>query len=208
MSRQPGARGGEVPGGGWLLVTVSTSGTSGSLRVHVWRKLRSLGALYLQSSVCLLPARPVPTREVEQLLDRVHGQGGTARVLAVSIDDPAAEQGLRQELNQARDAEYREVLDRVPAFLDEIDLERRKGRASYTEVEESEADLARFHSWLAKIQARDYFGAPLGEQARAAVARCAHELAAFELEAVAAESPLHEDRPGALDALRSAESDR
>jgi len=29
----------------WLLVSVSTAGASAALRVQVWRKLRSLGAL-------------------------------------------------------------------------------------------------------------------------------------------------------------------
>jgi hypothetical protein len=31
-----------------LLISASTAGGAGTLRVHVWRKLRSLGALYLQ----------------------------------------------------------------------------------------------------------------------------------------------------------------
>ena len=38
----------------WLVVSVSTAGAAASLRLRVWRKLRSLGALYLQQSVCLL----------------------------------------------------------------------------------------------------------------------------------------------------------
>ncbi len=193
MSAAAGAgRGGPCPGGvgeGWLLVTVSTPGAAGSLRVHVWRKLRSLGALYLQSSVCLLPARPALVRDVRRLVDRVRRDGGTARVLTVAIGEAGEEQGLRAELNAARDGEYAEVLDRVPAFLAELAAERRKGRASYVEVEESEADLDRFRSWLAKIEARDYFGAPGGGAARAAVAGCERELAAFEAEALAAEAP-------------------
>ena len=41
------------------MVSVSTAGAAASLRVQVWRKLRSLGALYLQQSVCLLPATAV-----------------------------------------------------------------------------------------------------------------------------------------------------
>jgi hypothetical protein len=47
----------------WLLITVSTPrvGTS-TLRVYAWRNLRSLGAHYLQQSVCLLPATPKTTR--------------------------------------------------------------------------------------------------------------------------------------------------
>jgi len=56
---------------------------------------------------------------------------------------------------------------------------------TYEEVEESEADLERFRAWLAKIDRRDYFGAPGRADAHAAVERCARALEAFESEAFA-----------------------
>jgi hypothetical protein len=57
------------------------------------------------------------------------------------------------ELNAARDAEYADVLERLPEFHAELDKERARGRATYAEVEECEADLDRFRSWLGKITA-------------------------------------------------------
>jgi hypothetical protein len=56
------------------------------------------------------------------------------------------------------------VLDRVPAFLEEPRSERDRERATYEEVEQSEADLERVRAWLANIDRRDYFGgaAPSG----------------------------------------------
>ena len=179
------------PGDGhrWLLVTVSTAGAPASLRVQVWRKLRSLGGLYLHQSVCLLPVTEPVARQVSRLLDRVSRAGGTGRCLRLSLDDPAQEASIVAEFRAARDAEYAEVLERVPALLAELEMERARGRATYAEVEESEADLVRFQSWLGKIEARDYFDAPGREPARAAVARCEAALAAFEAAALAAESP-------------------
>lgn len=155
----------------------------------MWRKLRSLGALYLHRSVCLLPATATLDREVCGLLDRVVREGGTGRSLLLSLDDPTEEESIVAEFRSARDAEYAEVLERVPAFLAELARERARGRATYAEVEESEADLTRFQTWLGKIETRDYLGAPGREVARAAVARCEADLAAFEAEAMAAESP-------------------
>ena len=176
----------------WLLVTAS-AGAADSLRVAVWRKLRSLGALYLQQSVCVLPARPEVEREIRRLVDRVRANGGTARMLRISFDDRAEEARLVAELQAARDDEYGEVLDRVPAFLSELRSERERDRATYEEVEESEADLDRFRAWLAKIDRRDYFGAPRRGQAHAAVERCAEALEAFESEAFARDaSPVAE----------------
>jgi Protein ChrB, N-terminal len=168
-----------------LLVALSSAGAPDALRVAIWRKLRSLGALYLQQSVCLLPARPEVQREIRRLADRVHSQGGNARVLRIALEDPGEESRVIDELRRARDEEYGEMLERVPALLDELRTERERDRATYEEVEESEADLERFRSWLAKIDRRDYFGAPRRADAHAAVENCARALEAFESEAFA-----------------------
>ena len=152
------------------MVSVSTAGGAPSLRVQVWRKLRSLGALYLQQSVCLLPATAAVVRDVRRLASRVRQGGGTAWVLPMAFTDPAEEQAVIAELNAARDAEYAEVLERLPELQRELADEQARGRVTYAEVEESEADLHRFQAWLAKIEARDYFGAAGGDAARTAVA--------------------------------------
>ncbi|MEV6981540.1 Chromate resistance protein ChrB [Sphaerisporangium sp. NPDC051017] len=174
---------------GWMLISVTTAGAAGTLRVQVWRKLRSLGALYLQQSACLLPIRPEVEREVRRLADRVRHHGGSSRVLRIQLTEQAEEDQVIAEFNAARDAEYAEVLERLPAFREELARERERGRTSYAEVEESEADLERFRSWLGKIAARDYFAAPTGAAARAAVAESAADLAAFEQAALSAEMP-------------------
>src|SRR5256885_9863699 len=130
----------------FLLVSVSTAGGPASLRVQVWRKLRSLGALYVQQSVCLLPDRERPSREVVRLLARVHAQGGAGRVLTIEVPDERECAALVAEFNAARDVEYGEVVERTPAMLAEIEAETAHGRATYAEVEESEADLNRFRT--------------------------------------------------------------
>jgi len=177
-----------------LLVTASSAGAPDSLRVAIWRKLRSLGALYLQQSVCVLPARPDVEREIRRLVDRVRANGGAARALRIEFKDAGEEDQLVGELQAARDDEYGEVLERLPGFLEELRSERDRDRATYEEVEESEADLERFRSWLAKIDRRDYFGAPRREEAHAAVERCARALEAFESEAFARDARPAEGR--------------
>ena len=72
--------------------------------------------------------------------------------------------------------------------VDEIALESSRGKATYTEVEESEADLDRFERWLTSIAARDYFGASCRARAEAAVQRCRDLLADFQLAALAADT--------------------
>ncbi|MGI9032982.1 MAG: Chromate resistance protein ChrB [Acidimicrobiales bacterium] len=172
----------------WLLITVSTSGDPSSLRVHVWRKLKSLGALYLQQSVCLLPERADTTRAVNRLLDRVRHEGGDGRSVRIAILEPSEEQAIIGAFRAERADEYIEVCSRTPAFMEEIESERAKGRTTYAEVEESEADLDRLRTWLSRIKARDYFEAEGGDEAAKAVDTCARTLAAFEADALAADS--------------------
>src|ERR1044071_1064471 len=179
----------------WLLVTASSAGATDSLRVAIWRKLRSLGALYLHQSVCVLPARADVEREIRRLVDRVRANGGAARVLRITFEDINEEAHLVSELQAARDDEYGEVLERVPAFLAELRNERDRDRATYEEVEESEADLERFRTWLAKIDRRDYFGAPRRADAHAAVERCSQALEAFESEASPRDAQPAADQP-------------
>lgn len=186
-----------------MLVTVSTAGSS-TLRVHAWRKLRSLGALYLQNSVVLLPERPESERMVARLLGRLHRSGGEGRVLPIAITDPDEERAVISQFCAERSDEYNEIVSRVPAFLEEIAMERARGRATYAEVEESEADLERLQKWLARVRARDYFDAPGRAEAEQAVERCAAELASFEAEALAAEIPA-EVTPAAPRRLRAVE---
>ena len=190
----------------WLLIAVATGGSS-TLRVHCWRKLRSLGALYIQSSVCLLPQTPETTRAVARLLDRVRREGGTGRMLQITINDPAEEASILNQFRAERADEYQEVCSRTPEFLKEIEMEQARGRATYTEVEESEADLERLRKWLGRVQARDYFGADGRNEAEQAVEACARALAEFEADALASELPFEQidentaQKPGRLHAV-------
>jgi hypothetical protein len=171
----------------WLLVSITT-GADASLRVHVWRQLRKLGAVYLQSSVCLLPESGTVPHTVQRLAARVRDSGGKARVLHIVFVDQAEQDSVIAEQRADRNVEYGEMVERTPAFLAEIAHETARGRATYAEVEESEADLERFDKWLASIKARDHFAAAGGQAARDAVQACHEAFAAFEAAALAAET--------------------
>src|SRR5436190_21969934 len=117
--------------------------------------------------------------------------------------DARQETAVIDTIQRERTDEYREVVERTRQFHEELQLERRRGRATYTELEESDADLARHQKWLAAIRARDYFEAPGGQEAAAAVASCEEALARFESEALSAE--LDESTPDSQRGLRAVE---
>jgi hypothetical protein len=186
----------------WLLITVSTPpGGTSTLRVYAWRTLRRLGAHYLQQSVCLLPATPKTTRAAARLVTRLRAEGGHGEMLRIRLPDPKQEAAVIDAIQRERTDEYHEVVQRTRQFHEELQLERRRGRATYTELEESDADLARHQKWLATIRARDYFDAPGRQEAVAAVASCEEALARFESEALSAE--LDESTQGGRPELRA-----
>jgi hypothetical protein len=186
----------------WLLITVITPpGGTSTLRVYAWRNLRSLGAHYLQQSVCLLPATPKTTRAATRLVTRLRAEGGQGEMLRIRLTDSKQEAAVIDAIQRERTDEYREVVESTQQFHQELQLERRRGRATYTELEESDADLLRHQKWLAAIRARDYFDAPGGQEATNAVASCEEALAEFESDALAAE--LDESTPESNLGLRA-----
>lgn len=172
----------------WLLVTVHTPGRERSAeRVYAWRKLRRLGALYLHQSVCVLPVRGQTTSAIDTLIERLQTRGAKCEVHVIQFTDEAHEAALIEEFQAERSDEYGEVVQRTKQFHEELEYERGRGRVTYPEFEESEADLVRHQKWLAAIEARDYFEAPRRAEAVAAVKACERALAAFERTALAAE---------------------
>ena len=188
----------------WLLITVSTPpGGSSTLRVYAWRNLRSLGGHYLQQSVCLLPATPKTTRAAARVATRLRAEGGNGEMLRIHLTDSKQEAALIDAIQRERTDEYHELVESTRQFHAELHRERRRGRATYTELEESDVDLARYQKWLAAIRARDYFDAPGGNEAAAAVSACEEALAQFESEALSAE--LDESSPRGRPGLRAVE---
>jgi hypothetical protein len=183
----------------WLLITVSTPpGGTSTLRVYAWRNLRSLGGHYLQQSVCLLPATPKTTRAAARVVTRLRAEGGHGEMLRIRLMDSKQETTVIDAIQRERTDEYHELVESTQLFHEELQHERRRGRTTYTELEESDADLARHQKWLAAIRVRDYFAAPGGQEAAAAVASCEEALARFESEALSAEldEPTPDSRPG------------
>ena len=188
----------------WLLITVSTPpGGTSTLRVYAWRNLRSLGAHYLQQSVCLLPATPKTTRTAARLVTRLRAEGGHGEMLRIRLTDSKQEAAVIDAIQRERTDEYHELVESTRQFHEELQLERRRGRTTYTELEESDADLARYQKWLAAIRARDYFDAPGASGGRRGRRLLRGGTRPFESEALSAE--LDESTPDSRPGLRAVE---
>jgi hypothetical protein len=161
----------------WLLLVYKVPAEPARIRAGVWRRLKALGAVYLQDGVAALPRSSAAERVLRALQNEVAGSGGVGYLMSCEVLAGRAE--VCSAYNRARDEEYAEIGERCRGFEAEIERETATMHFSYAELEENDEDLSKLKSWLAKVQARDVLGA--GEAARAveAVARCEAALEGF-----------------------------
>ena len=159
---------------GWLLLVYRIPSEPTRLRATVWRRLKSLGAVYLQNSAAALPATDGAERALRRLRREILEMNGSAVLLTCSA--LAGEQDMVALFQAARDDEYDEILDKCHDFHAGLDKEYRANHFTYGELEENEVELVKLKNWYAKVAARDVFGAPKRAAAVEALDACEQAL--------------------------------
>src|SRR3977135_4759748 len=70
---------------GWLLLIYRVPSEPTRLRAAVWRRLKSLGAIYLQNSAAALPASPAGERALRKLRHEILEMSGTAVLMSWAV---------------------------------------------------------------------------------------------------------------------------
>lgn len=180
----------------WLLLIYRVPQEPPGRRTYVWRQLKQLGAVYLQQAAAILPERPELRAALEALAARIREFEGEVSLLETTSPSPEWELDLVGRFNDARDAEYREVVENVERFEDEIRRESRKGKFTFAELEDIEADWEKLQRWHERVRARDFFGAPSGAAAAEALERGRVALEAFTAQVYAREGVQPKDERG------------
>jgi DNA-binding transcriptional regulator PaaX len=157
QDRTEGSAPGEGAGQGWLLLIYRVPPEPTRLRSTVWRRIKSLGAIYLQNSVAALPASTANERALRKLRREITDMSGTAMLMSCSV--LAGESEVRASFQTARNDEYEEIVDKCEDFLRQVQKEYDEHHFTYAELEENEVDLVKLRNWFAKIIERDVFGA-------------------------------------------------
>lgn len=161
----------------WLLLVYKIPAEPTRLRAGVWRKIRGLGAIYLQNSVAALPASTATQRSLRLLRNEIIEMGGLAYLLDAGV---LAGQGeIVAAFNAARDDEYEEIVDKCEDFLAQVEKEYTADHFTYAELEENDEDLMKLRNWFAKVQARDVLGASGSASVLEALGRCEQKLDAY-----------------------------
>jgi hypothetical protein len=170
----------------WLTLVYRVPSEPTRHRAAVWRRLRTMGAVYVQNSVAVLPRSPERERALRTLRNEiVEKMEGKAYLLTSTA--LAGETDLVATVNAARDDEYEEILDKCRDFHAEIDKESAKQHFTYGELEENEEDLHKLEGWFAKVVARDALGASKRPEVEQALVGCARALEEFAAQVYAAD---------------------
>jgi len=174
---------------GWLVLIYRVPPEPTRLRSTVWRRIKSLGAIYLQNSAAALPASTAAERALRKLRREILDMSGTAVLL--SCDVLAGESDVHNAFQAARNDEYEEIVDRCEDFLHQVQKEYTDNHFTYAELEENEVDLVKLRNWFAKVRERDAFGADGRPAAEKALEACEQSLEAYAARVYAEEGESH-----------------
>ena len=188
---EPAPAGAAVPAvtqqpGRWLVLVYRVPSEPSRLRATVWRRIKSLGAIYLQSSAAALPASTQAERALRKLRSEITDMSGTAVLL--SCDVLAGQADIEAQFQAARNDEYEEIVDKCNDFIAGLDKEYAENHFSYAELEENEVDLVKLRTWLARVRERDAFGADGLQQVLTRLAECEEKLEAYAARVYAEEA--------------------
>lgn len=132
----------------------------------MWRELRRVGAVGLQSATWAVPVGDGFDEGLAKAVHLVERADGHALVLDV---DPASESlGELEALYSAdRDAEWAEFAAECEKAIAELAGEVAKEKFTLAELDEEEHSLDRLRRWYRELRAKDLFGAPLASTAEA-----------------------------------------
>lgn len=158
----------------WLLLIYRVPAEPTRLRATVWRRLKSLGAVYLQNSAAALPARDGAERPLRRLRREILEMDGSAVLLSCSA--VAGGPDVIALFQAARDSEYEEILDKCVDFHAGLEKEYAANHFTYGELEENEVELVKLRNWYDKVRVRDVYGAPKRSETAQALDACGEAL--------------------------------
>jgi hypothetical protein len=163
----------------WLLLAYKVPPEPTRTRVGIWRSIKSLGAVYLQSSVCVLPKSAAHERQLKLLQNKIVAAGGMADVLETAAMDARQETAIVRRFREDREAEYQEFLGKCNDYLGEIKRETKTHHFTFAELQENDEDLKKLRGWLEKIKALDFYGTTAAVDAEHRLQDCTAALDAF-----------------------------
>ena len=156
----------------WLLLTYKVPAEPAAKRVGLWRRLKGMGAIYLQNGVCLLPRTDDHARRLKMIENDITEMGGESVILETVALDRLQQEKVVARFKADRDDAYRELIDKCDDFEAEIAKETAVQHFTYNELEENDVELKKLQGWLDKIKKLDFYGGALAAEATGRLKTC------------------------------------
>jgi hypothetical protein len=141
----------------WLAFAYSLSDTSSSRRVAVWRRLRQLGSVSPAGSVHLLPDGDEAREAFGWLAQEIRDGGGQALVMEVERLGDSERAVVIEAFRAARDEDYKKITEEAEALV----------------LAPDRARMEKLRRRFGEVSRIDFYAAPEGPRAAAALARLA-----------------------------------
>lgn len=145
----------------WVLLVYKIPSHPTRLRAQVWRRLQKSGAIYLQNSVCILPATSELTENMQWLAGEIGELGGEVWVFRGISALPEQDERIVAGFVTVATRECDKVLKRLSSLR-----RRLKGAKSLEALEEIEEELRRIRIGFLRSQERFHFPIPKAEVVR------------------------------------------
>ncbi|MBS1167324.1 MAG: chromate resistance protein ChrB [Proteobacteria bacterium] len=156
----------------WLLLTYKVPPDPATKRIALWRRLKGMGAVYLQNGVCVLPKTDDHVRRLKMVENDISKMKGESVILETVALDRLQEDKVVSRFKADRDDQYREFLGRCADFEAEVAKEIAIEKFTYAELEEEDTDLKKLQRWLEKIRRLDFYGGTLAQEATSRLRDC------------------------------------
>jgi hypothetical protein len=155
----------------WIFFSYSLPAEPSKARVYVWRQLRKLGAVNIQS-VWAIPHARDRVEALKKLTEEIEKWKGTALLIAGTVLVKSQEESITQVFIDSRNEEYQEVIEKCEDYFKEIEFEIGRQNFIFAEVEENEEELEKLKQWLKKVEKRDVIKPPLRKAALEKIKQC------------------------------------
>ena len=146
----------------WLLLLYKLPTKRTTARVTLWRKLRKFGAVQLKTSGYVLPNDATQFERFQWLATQIRDAGGDATLVRVAEIEGLSNEQIVQMFNQARAAEYKELIGACRSAL----AGHQKGKDGEL-ADVLEQQQRRFR----EIKEIDYFKSPSADDAQMVLQR-------------------------------------
>ncbi len=129
----------------WLILIYKIPREPSAGRVHIWRKLKQLGAIALQDAAWILPQTSRTKEQFQWLATEVTELGGEAVLYDADQLYASNPESLKIQFCELVDTEYREIL---------------------AALKKKDCDLIALSKHFQSVRMRDYFNSELGQKTR------------------------------------------